>query len=292
MSTLTLLLPARTQVRASPQLARWTTRGDRLADAKPGREAQLRECFEFPGSTLPVAALTRDFDAGDAAGAQWLRADPCHVKADTIAVRMLACGDLGLAADEAEELARALRPLFGDAGFPLETATPQRWYLRCPVDVRLPAFADPAQVLGDDMMQHLPRGENERQWRHLLNEAQVILHNHPLNLRRVQNGRMPANSLWFWGAGTLPNWMRTRFTRIVGTDVVVTALARQVKVPVVDAVGAFADRHEDDAVLVDCRDGVVPPVGAVDQLDLSFSSGERYRYKPWHRWRWWRRLRE
>ena len=38
----------------------------------------------------------------------------------------------------------------------------------------MPRFSTPAETLGDDLAKHLPSGDNERQWRHLMNEAQVI----------------------------------------------------------------------------------------------------------------------
>ncbi|HTI96432.1 MAG TPA: phosphoglycerate mutase [Rudaea sp.] len=289
MPTLTLLLPELARVECTRQLAQWLARGDRLSNAKPGRETALRECFEFIGTALPVAALTRSLDAGDASGAQWLRADPAYAMADTVTARLMACGELGLSQEESDELARALRPLFGDAGYPLEALRPDRWYLRCPLDARLPAFADPRDVLGDDLMRHLPRGDNERQWRSLFNEAQVILHNHPVNMRRTQRGQVPANSLWFWGAGKLPEWVRTRFAQVVSTDSGVAALAKLAKIPVVDMQAALAKPDAD--ILLDTAE--VPEIDACrfSTVDLLFASGERLRYKHAHRWRFWRRVR-
>ena len=32
-----------------------------------------------------------------------------------------------------------------------------------------------------------------------------ILSNHPINVERMKKGLNPANSLWFWGAGTKTN---------------------------------------------------------------------------------------
>lgn len=289
MPTLTLLLPELSRVERTRQLAQWLARGDRLPNARPGRESTLRECFEFIGTTLPVAALTRSLDAGDASGAQWLRADPAYAMADSVTARLMACGELGLSQEESGELARALRPLFGDAGYPLEALRPQRWYLRCPADARLPAFADPRHVLGDDLMRHLPRGDNERQWRSLFNEAQVILHNHPVNARRVQRGQVPANSLWFWGAGKLPDWVRTRFARVASPDPVVAALAKLAKIPVVDMQAALAKPDAD--LLLDVA--AIPEIEArgFSGVDLLFASGERVHYRHAHRWRFWRRVR-
>lgn len=289
MPALTLSLPELARVERTPQLGLWLARGDRLADAQPGRDAVLRECFEFTGSTLPAAALTCSLDAGDAAGAQWVRADPAYAMADAVTARLMACGNLDLPQAECDELARALRPLFGDAGFPLEVMRPDRWYLRCPADARLPALADPRDVLGDDLMRHLPRGDNERQWRSLFNEAQVILHNHPVNARRLQRGAMPVNSLWFWGAGKLPEWVRTRFAQVASADSVVAALAKLAKIPVVDAQAALA--KPDAGILLDVA--AVPEVDArrFSAIDLLFASGERMRYKRSHRWRFWRPVR-
>jgi len=289
VATLTLLLPELSRAEQTPQLTSWLARGDRLPSAKPGRDIALRECFEFIGAALPVAALTRSLDANDAGGALWLRADPAYAMVDAATVRLMACGNLGLEQVESVELARALRPLFGDAGFPLDAVKPTGWYLRCPADARVPGFAAPGDVLGDDLMRHLPAGENERQWRRLFNEAQVILHNHPVNARRAQRGLMPANTLWFWGAGRLPDWVRAPHTRIATSDDVTIALARLAKIPVVEQKTAVAELAADESVLIDTA--AVPNLGSArfKSIDLRFASGERVRYNSWHRWRFWRR---
>jgi hypothetical protein len=291
VATLTLLLPDLSRVEKSPLLARWVARGDRLPNAQPGREALLRECFEFIGTLLPSAALTRSLDAHDAAGPVWVRADPAYAMADAVTGRLMACGDVGLAQVECDELARALRPLFGDAGFPLEATQPSRWYLRCPADVRLPRFAAPESVLGDDLMRHLPSGDNERQWRHLFNEAQVILHNHPINARRVQRGMMPANTLWFWGAGKLPEWVRAPYTRVASGDMATIALAKLAKIPLMEPRTALAELAADEIVLIDATS--LPNLSTVKykKIELRFASGERVRFKPWHGLRFWRRAR-
>lgn len=308
-SSLTLLLPSRDRLRdggASATLALWLARGDRLPDLAPGREAALRACFEFTGTSIPHAALTRSLDAGDAAGALWLRADPAFVMADAVTLRLIAHGDLQLSAPECEQLARALKPLFGDAGFPLETTLPSRWYLRCPREAQLPAFAAPTDALGDDLGRHLPQGSGVRHWQHLLNEAQVILHNHPVNAGRSQRGLMPVNSLWIWGAGTLPDWVRSAHTHVRSPDEIVHALARIANVAALDDAAAVAVAADGANVLIDLADArdmaalegdwVAPIHDAVLQrrvasVELRFESGERHAWRRAHRWRFWRRLR-
>src|SRR3546814_8075493 len=96
-----------------------------------------------------MAALTRQMDAGDAAGAAWLRADPSYVRPDINGARLLAIGAaLGMDEEDRTAFLPALRPLFGDAGFPIDAPHPSRWYLRLPPGAKLPAFAEPDDALG------------------------------------------------------------------------------------------------------------------------------------------------
>jgi len=288
----------------SSELALWTSRGDRLPDAVPGRDAMLRESFEFIGTAIPFAALTRGLDSTDVGGTLWLRADPAWVAADAVTLRLLACGNMDLSPSDSEQLAGSLKPLFGDAGFLLEATTPSRWYLRCPRGAALPAFSPPQAALGDDVARHLPEGEGDRRWQHLLNEAQVILHNHPLNAERARRGMPPVNSLWIWGAGVLPDWVRTTASMLVGSDEIGHAFARLAKIPVVATLaGALAAAATDSRILVDAdapagiaAEAALQPIQqaltrrAVGELSLSFASGERYRYRHAHRWRFWRKV--
>jgi len=173
--------------------------------ATDGRRAQLLRHFPLPGDAWPIAALSRQADVGDAAGAAWLRADPAFLRPDINGVRLIACGEaLALEQADVDALLPALRPLFGDAGFLLDAPQPSRWYLRLPPATPLPVFADPGEALGDDLFEHLDTSPQARRWRVLANEAQIVLHNHPWNAQRTARGRVPVNALWFWGAGALP----------------------------------------------------------------------------------------
>lgn len=59
----------------------------------------------------------------------------------------------------------------------------------------------PHDVLGQVIGQHLPADPVLRQ---MQKRSYEILANHPVNLERKAKGLNPANSLWFWGAGTKP----------------------------------------------------------------------------------------
>src|SRR3546814_17686782 len=68
-------------------------------------------------------------------------------------------------------------------------------------------------------------GSEGRRWRVLLGEAQVVLHNHPRNARRAEQGRPPVNSLWFWGGGVLPDAVGSAHAAFHSGDEFALALA-------------------------------------------------------------------
>lgn len=225
----TLLLPSARRFGGqvlSPASAKVLGRADRSEGLGAGRRAQLLRHVRLVPNHWPIAALTRQVDAGDAAGAAWLRADPCRVLPDINGARLLGFGDaLGVTAEDAAQLLPALKPLFGDAGFPIDAPVPSRWYLRLPREAKLPAFTEPDDALGTDLFDHLAEGSEGRRWRLLLSEAQVVLHNHPWNARRQADGRPPINSLWFWGAGVLPDYVLSDHASVRSNDETCAALA-------------------------------------------------------------------
>lgn len=229
---LVLLLPERRRFSGqaiSPWVGRQLGRADSLC-TEPGERAQLLRYFDLFPRGWPMAALTRQFDVGDAAAHCWLRADPVYVQPDMTGARLMAWGNLELSDGDAEELLLSLRPIFGDAGFALSSTAPERWYLQVASGSPLPEFTPPYESLGEDLLGHLPQGDAARRWRVLLNEAQVILHNHPLNSVRAASGKPPVNSLWFWGGGELPLSVRCRAGSVLGSETELLALARAAEV--------------------------------------------------------------
>lgn len=59
----------------------------------------------------------------------------------------------------------------------------------------------PHDVLGQVIGDYLPQDAILRQ---MQERSYEILSRHPLNLERKRQGKNPANSIWFWGAGTRP----------------------------------------------------------------------------------------
>jgi hypothetical protein len=296
--SLQLWLPALAHVEPDLPLREWLSRADRLTDGHAGYLGGMGDYFHGIGADLPAAAMTREFLAGDAGDAIWLSADPAWIQPDMNGVRLLACGQLQLSMDEALALAEPLKPVFDEAGLQLEISTPDRWHLKLPADTALPSFAAPDQALGEDLSQHLPAGAEGRRWRLLLNEIQVLLHQHPLNAQRRARGLAPVNSLWLWGGGSLPGPPKSPLRGVVSDDLLLRALASRANV------AQHARTFESIAAatsgwLIDLQD--LPPGEIASHwwptlqplLDrqsavLHFASAERWQRKPWHRWRIWR----
>lgn len=59
----------------------------------------------------------------------------------------------------------------------------------------------PHDVLGQKIGQYLPK---DAVLKEMMEKSYGILVNHPINIERKKKGLNPANSCWFWGAGTRP----------------------------------------------------------------------------------------
>jgi len=293
-----LLLPERRRYSGQPVSAsvlKLLGRADAEASAEAGEHAQLLRWFQMRPQAWAMAAATRQFEFGDAQGSSWLRADPVHVRPDMTGARLLAWGNLALDEEEAAAFLQALRPLFGDAGMPISHAQPQRWYLQLARGAKLPEFATPEMALGRDLLEMLPGGPEGARWRALLNEAQVILHNHPVNARRAARGAVAVNSVWFWGGGLLPDAVSSTAARVRSEDVELQALARLagLDAPAAGRPGMeLVDlRHERDWSRVE-REHIhawAEQGASAGELLLDFADGARFHIARSQRWRFWRR---
>ena len=81
-------------------------------------------------------------------------------------------------------------------------------------EAKLPTMASPEEALGADLFDHLPEGQEGLRWRALLSEAQVALHQHPLNAQRQAAGKPPVSVTHH--AGTLDEALKGAIRRLRG----------------------------------------------------------------------------
>ncbi|MEF8702643.1 MAG: hypothetical protein V5B32_05265 [Candidatus Accumulibacter sp. UW26] len=197
-------------------------------------EATLCDAFGL-GESVPYGALrVLGEDAAPAAGdACWLCADPVHLRLHQERLILADGASLNIERGEAQAIVDQLNHHFADFGT-FHVASPDRWYLELagstdlgPFDI-LPLSA----VAGRSVSRQLPATDAARRLRQLLNEAQMVLHQHPANRRREDEGRSTINSLWLWGAGILPTARPPDFSGVWSDGPLARGLARAFAVPV------------------------------------------------------------
>lgn len=62
----------------------------------------------------------------------------------------------------------------------------------------------PHDISGKAIRDHLPSGDGADTLNQIMNHAQMVLHDHPVNKLRKEAGQPQANSIWLWGHGKTP----------------------------------------------------------------------------------------
>ena len=179
------------------------------------------------GSDWPVAALTALVDCDAGASGFRLRADPVHLRADIADLVLFSAADTALSRNEAGALAETVNDALRPDGPFIDAAHPHRWYvaLAAPVQVTTTPLSLAA---GAQVSAAMPRGSDAPRWHRWMNEVQMALHECPVNVERERRGAAPINSVWPWGAGSLPPapGSPAPFVQVWSDDVLVEGLAR------------------------------------------------------------------
>ncbi len=62
----------------------------------------------------------------------------------------------------------------------------------------------PHDILEKEIAEYLPAGKGEDVLKELMRSSVSLLEGHPVNRKRVESGKKPANSIWLWGQGRKP----------------------------------------------------------------------------------------
>lgn len=212
--------------------------------AHPEWMSSLFALFDLPvlnQKTLPIAPLTRLIDANDSCDKIWLRADPVHLRADRDRLFLFdADSAFTVTQAEANNLINEINAFYAEDGLQFSAPTPTRWYVSLP---KLPKLITHplADILGRDIHDYMPDGEDKMQWRQRFNEIQMLLHQSKVNTDREARGELPINSLWFWGLGKLPEPPPPRWAHVWSDDPLTQGLASLANTPQSN-VPAFGDR--------------------------------------------------
>lgn len=231
MKSLHLLLPLSLPLeqtldsaqRTSPGLMTITRRGTTL-DAERSLAGICCRGFGIARQQdWPIAPLTARSDGLEPGKAFWLRLDPAHLEVGMGGLMLRPAGELGLSLEEARSLVASINGHWRGQGLEIHAPCPTRWYLSLP---DTPNFTSTPldEVVGEYLTPHLPRGRDANRLMILVNEAQMLMHEHPVNLERASNGRSTVNGLWLWGGGIAPTTTPT-LERVASDDAEIRALA-------------------------------------------------------------------
>ena len=116
-----------------------------------------------------------------------------------------------------------------------------------PISERL---SPPNELIGEGIRQFMPEGNAVRELVFVMNQAQIIFHNHAYNKKRVAEGKDPVNSIWLWGNGKLANLpsFRERYEKsasLISASLMVKGIGKLTGMNVVEVEGAtgFSDTN-------------------------------------------------
>ncbi|NND91809.1 MAG: hypothetical protein HKN42_13190 [Granulosicoccus sp.] len=189
--------------------------GDRLqwADGLPpqpwqGQLSVLLGQAQWDGVHLPAAELSvssqhklRQVDPSPG-GQGRVCADPIHLRADRDTATLIPGGRLALTDAEADELLSAINTFLHADGLRFSRLAADRWFMSG-MDGRALSSYPPSFLAHRNASAFLPGNDETGAWRRLMTELQMLLHAHPVNAERERQGRLPVNSVWFWGGASL-----------------------------------------------------------------------------------------
>jgi hypothetical protein len=207
---------------ALPALETLLARGRRLRTPGASLERALAAQYGLPDA-LPLAPFSLRGDGGEPGADWWLRADPVHLRIHRDELVLADASRLAVKPEEARDCVAALNSHFGSDAISFIAPHPDRWYARTANEPRL-RTTPTSEAAGRGVGALLPQGDDGARWRRVINEAQMLLHEHPCNQARERQGQPAINSIWIWGPGR-GRELAASFDAVWADDPVATGLA-------------------------------------------------------------------
>ncbi len=129
----------------------------------------------------------------------------CSTQIGTSAASLRPLSTLELSHHEAQSLCEAAQPSFGhkDDAIWVEAVTASTWRVHAPL-AELAHTVSPEALAGQNIAGWWPDSDAWLAWRRILNEIQMVWHNHPVNEARLERGLPAINGVWLYGGA--PGW--------------------------------------------------------------------------------------
>ncbi|HEY9210190.1 MAG TPA: hypothetical protein VIO56_02160 [Methylotenera sp.] len=152
----------------------------------------------------PIAAIAAHADGLAVGDDYWLRADAVHLLLQRDSFSLSEPAPLQVEREHAELIIASLNQHFGQDGMTFCIGNSGAWYLRLKqmpeIQTTLPSVA-----MDRNIYQFMPQGAAASAWVSYLNEAQMLLHDHSVNIQRESKHQAAINSVWLSGGGFMPH---------------------------------------------------------------------------------------
>ena len=110
-----------------------------------------------------------------------------------------------ISSEEAAEIIKSVQEAFGGGEFDFYSGVS---YRHCLIHHKgttdLGTMTPPHDISGRVVGPHISDSENAKKLTDLMRKSYDLLKDHPVNKKRIAQGKRPANSIWLWGEGTRP----------------------------------------------------------------------------------------
>lgn len=281
---------------ADERLRRRLSRG-RVGVEEPAAETLIRVLAVLgrPPPSSGLAALRYFGQTGQHAAGWIAAADPVHLETRLrhLVVRRLSEDDVS--PSELAELFETLQARLGhDAGLTF-TAAGDWGYVGAASPFATPDMS--ADMANGRLPDHFAAAGDSTGYHRLLSEVQMVLHDHAVNQRRQAGGRLPINSLWFWGGGESAAARREQLPTLIADDplfnghwthehcVTAPAAAANQRIPPGQPPFVYVSDHAADGLEIAWRSVCAR---AVDEVVVVSTDGLNLVLRPRDRFRFWR----
>lgn len=162
-----------------------------------------KECYT---GRSPLEALSIGVDVGESDAC--LRTNLVTLSdAETFEDRVMEDYSAGeITSEESAEIIKTVNEAFGDGIIEFHNGVSYRHcaLIRGNRDLAV-EFTPPHDISGKKIGEYLPKGEGADVFTALIRKSVDLLKDHPVNVKRREQGKNPATAIWFWGKGTKPN---------------------------------------------------------------------------------------
>jgi len=110
-----------------------------------------------------------------------------------------------ISTDEGREIVQMLQQELGSAEFEFYPGVSYRHLMVWRNGRDAMSVTPPHDISGKVIDEYLPQGGGADRLLSIMMMAGQLLQHHPVNQKRIQAGKHPANSVWFWGHGKVPD---------------------------------------------------------------------------------------